>query len=388
MTRFPRLAALALALLTACGTNPPGAPDSGSEPPDAGDGAGPDAAVTGADAAAGCAADTTACGTACCLQGETCVAATSTCQASAAQMQRCYAPASFPATAFASEPSYLVDADGYEYQANDLTDATYRQSISVALWPLSAATPLVGAFDLSKEPFDYSKCERCVLITAGKSATDQKRYLASKGTLTITEVGAKKIVGKLEGLELVEAAIDENTLATTRVSGGCSLTIPVLEFSYAEPAVDDRITRCFLPESFASEQFRDFVYPYEANEDGYFYRAIESPSAAGVPNLTLFVEVYADGTGTFPLAGAETNCAACFHFVLIEAQAPSGAKKTYVSSAGSLVLTELSPTAMVGKLDNVTLVETTISGSTFTPVAGGCSTSIPSLDFSSRDATP
>jgi len=404
LANLPSVVAASLCLLlSACDPSASAGPDASQRPhdvgvsePDAGgadtgpviaapdSGAGFDAAASSPDAAAACPAGKTACGTACCAAGESCNAATSTC---ASQTARCYAPASFPATAFASEASYLVDQDGYEYQANHKVDPTYSQSISVALWPLSAGTALVGSFDLAKEPFDYSKCERCVLVTAGKSATDQKRYLASQGTLTTTAVTDKRIAGKLANVRLVEVLIDEKTLATTVVPGGCTLELPSLAFAYGPTVVDPRITKCFLPESFTPDQFRDFVYDYEANASGYFYRAIETPSAPGVPNLTLFVEVYRDGVGTFPLAGAETNCPTCYHMVFIEAQATSGAMKTYVSSAGKLVLTELSTTAMVGKLENVVLVETTINGNTFTPVPGGCSTRIDALDFSSRNAT-
>ena len=61
--------------------------------------------------------------------------------------------------------------------------------------------------------------------------------------------------------------------------------------------------------------------------------------------------------------------------------------KTYVSASGTLSLTELSNTAMVGRLENVRLVETVISGSSFTPVQNGCSTLIESLEFSSYDET-
>ncbi|MBI5544486.1 MAG: hypothetical protein HY901_11385 [Deltaproteobacteria bacterium] len=74
------------------------------------------------------------------------------------------------------------------------------------------------------------------------------------------------------------------------------------------------------------------------------------------------------------------------HFVIIEAQMPSGAQKTYVSASGTLVLSELSDEAMVGRIENVELVETVISGSQFTPVSGGCSTLIPTLEVSSRDS--
>ena len=72
-------------------------------------------------------------------------------------------------------PTDLVDQDGYEYMVNERADAPYAQMLSVALWPLSASTPIKGTFDLSKEPFDYSKCEHCVLVIASTSATDQKR---------------------------------------------------------------------------------------------------------------------------------------------------------------------------------------------------------------------
>ncbi len=350
-----------------------------------------DAATTAPDAgqvldAGGCPTGRTSCGTACCASGETCNAAASTCTAQT-QLQRCYSQAGFASNAFASESSYLVDEDGYEYQANHKLDTPYAQSISVAIYPASASTQLVGTFDLAAEPFDYSKCERCVLVTAARTATDQKRYLAKSGTLTTTEVTNQKITGSLKDVRLLEVDIDEKTLATKLVQGGCELSLPALSFKYAPAVVDPRIAQCFLPDSFAPTQFVDFIYEYTVNASGWFYRAMELPAAAGIPALTLFIEVYETGTGTFPLAGAETNCKTCMHMVLIEAQATSGKIKKYVSSGGNLVLTQFSDSLMVGRLENVTLVETTVQGSIFTPVPGGCSTRIDALEFDSRNET-
>jgi hypothetical protein len=226
-----------------------------------------------------------------------------------------------------------------------------------------------------------------VLVIAGKSLPTRSTTWR-QGTLAVSAVDATKIAGTLTDVRLAQVTIDEQTLATSLVPGGCTLEIPTLAFTYGGGTVDPRIAQCYLPETFGADAFADYVYDYEANASGWFYRAIDLPDAPGIPNLTLFVEVYEEGTGTFALAGAETNCPSCMHFVIIEAQAVSGSKKTYVSSGGSLVLSELSSTAMAGRLEDVTLVETTISGSTFTPVAGGCTTSIPSLAFDSRNATP
>lgn len=361
------------------------AADTGSANPS------PDAATAGPDAgqatdAGACPTGQTPCGTACCASGETCNAATSTCTAQN-QLQRCYAQASFPGTAFASKTRYLVDEEGYEYEANHEVDTPYAQSISVAIYPASASTHLVGTFDLAAEPFDYGKCERCVLVTASRTETDQKRYLAKAGTLTTTEVTNQKITGSLKDVKLVEVQIDDKTFATKLVPGGCELSLPALSFKYAPAVVDPRITQCFLPESFAPTQFVDFIQEYTVNDSGWFYRAMELPAAPGIPALELFIEVYEEGTGTFGLAGAETNCATCMHMVIIEAKATSGKVKSYVSSGGNLVLTQFSDTLMVGRLENVTLVETNIQDSTFTPVPGGCSTRIDSLAFDSRNET-
>lgn len=392
MLLHPRPFALAALLLAAsCGGLQPGPADSGSS-------GAPDASQGGADDGSTAAADTGAAqpGDASLGAGD---AGASTqpdggapyptdAGASPDQLQRCYARASFGAGSFASDPAYLVDQDGWEYTANERGDSPYEQLLSVALWPLSGSTPVEGSFDLSKEPFDYSTCERCVLVVAGRSETDQKHYLAQRGTLTTTEVTSSRIAGTLAGVTLAQVTIDESTLATRLVPGGCTLEIPSLSFSYGGGAVDPRVARCFLPETFGADAFSDYVYDYEANASGWFYRALDLPDSPGIPNLTLFVEVYAEGTGAFPLAGAEVNCPTCYHFVIIEAVATSGAKKAYVSSGGTLTLTELSATAMVGSLKDVTLVETVISGSAYTPVANGCTTAIPALAFDSRNATP
>ncbi len=271
----------------------------------------------------------------CCTADERCNAQTSACEplSTPEQLERCYAPAAFGADSFTSEPALLVDEDGYEYLANHEVDAPFAQTLSVALWPLSASTAIEGTFDLSQEPFSYASCERCVLVIAGRSAEDQKYYLAREGTLSITEVGARRIAGSLANVRLAEVVIDERTLATSLVGGGCELEIPSLSFEYGEPdePLDPHVEQCFLPASFASDQFRDFIYEYTANNYGYFYRAIELPATPATPFLELFIEVYDEGTGSFSLAGAETNCSSCYHFVIIEAKTSSGAMKTYVS---------------------------------------------------------
>ncbi|MGI5863638.1 MAG: hypothetical protein ACOX6T_16495 [Myxococcales bacterium] len=343
------------------------------------------------EAVPACGVGETACGASCCTAEERCNTQTSTCEplSTPDQLERCYAPAAFGADAFASEPGLIVDEDGFEYVANHEVDAPFAQMLSIGLWPLSESTELEGTFDLSQEPLSYASCEHCVLVIAGRSAEDQKYYLARAGTLNITELGARRIAGSLANVQLAEVVIDEDTLATSLVEGGCELDIPSLSFEYGEleEPLDPHVERCFLPESFGPEQFRDFIYEHTANSSGYFYRAIELPAMPNTPYLELFVEVYREGTGSFSLAGAETNCASCYHFVIIDATARSGAKKTYVSSSGTLHLTELSDSGMVGRLENVRLVETEISGSTFTPVPNGCSTRIDSLEFSSYDAT-
>jgi hypothetical protein len=350
-----------------------------------------DAATSTCSAPVSCQASETACGTKCCAAGESCDAATSTCSAPVDpnQLDRCWAPASFSSTAFDSSPTYTVDQDGYEYTANHVADAPYAQMLSVAVWPLSASTRLTGTFDLAAEPFTYAECEHCVLVIAGKSSSQQKHYLAKEGTLSITALSATHVAGSLSGVKLIEVTINESTFATSPVQGGCSIEIPTLAFDYtrSEDPLDPHVEQCFVPETYGSDQFRDFIYDYEANDAGWFYRAIEMPDTSSSPNVTLFIEAYAAGTGSFPLAGCEVDSPSCKHMVVLEAQVRSGEMKTYVSSGGTLVLTEQSDTAMVGRLENVTLVETVISNGVFTPVSGGCSTSIPALSFSSRDAT-
>ncbi|HEY3449044.1 MAG TPA: hypothetical protein VGK67_21965 [Myxococcales bacterium] len=393
MRHLARTTALAaLLLVAACGGNPPGAADSGTAGSADGSQAGsPDGSVVAGDTGLPNPADAgepPAGDTGPSTAEDAGTSASADAGADPNQLEHCYSRASFGSNTFTTDPNYVVDQDGYEYTVNEKADAPYAQMLSVALWPLSASTPLKGTFDLAQEPFDYSKCERCVLVIAGKTATDQKHYLAQQGTLAVSEVTAGTIAGTLANVRLAQVNIDETTLATSLVPGGCTLEIPVLSFSHGGGPVDPRIEKCFLPETFGSDAFADFVYDYEVNDSGWFYRAMDLPDAAGIPNLTLFVEVYREGTGSFPLAGAETNCPSCYHFVIVEAQAPSGVVKTYVSSGGTLVLTEMSATAMVGRLENVTLVETVLNGSTYTPVSGGCSTSIPSLAFDSKNATP
>jgi hypothetical protein len=187
----------------------------------------------------------------CCTADERCNAQTSACEplSTPEQLERCYAPAAFGADSFTSEPALLVDEDGYEYLANHEVDAPFAQTLSVALWPLSASTAIEGTFDLSQEPFSYASCERCVLVIAGRSAEDQKYYLAREGTLSITEVGARRIAGSLANVRLAEVVIDERTLATSLVGGGCELEIPSLSFEYGEPdePLDPHVEQCFLP---------------------------------------------------------------------------------------------------------------------------------------------
>jgi hypothetical protein len=335
-----------------------------------------------------CEAGQTACGDACCGDSEYCDAQTSTCKPRPAGLESCYTRASLLSNAFSTQPSYNVDDDGWEYLALHTADSPYQQMLSVALWPLSSSTKLTGTFDLSKEPFSYATCERCVLVIARTLNGSEKYYLARQGFLTVNEVGTTRISGSLSNVKLVEVEIDDESLETEEVEGGCALEIPGLTFEYSRfGPIDERIEQCLLPESFTSDQFRDFIYPLEANDAGYFYRAIELPAVSGYPNLTLFVEVYRDGVGTFSLEGAEVNCETCYHHVIIEARGVSGAQKDYVSASGRLVLTELSEEAMVGRLENVTLVETVIQKSVFTPVPGGCTTYIESLSFDSRDET-
>ncbi|MGC4120009.1 MAG: hypothetical protein QM765_36605 [Myxococcales bacterium] len=387
LVRLSLLAAL-LALAACGGGNPPAGLDSGTPNPADGSVAAGDTGTSSPADAGSQAGDT---GTQ--PSGDAGTATSPDTGLDPNQLSRCYSRASFGPSSLTSGPAYLVDSDGYEYTVNERSDSPYEQMLSVALWPHSSSTLLKGTFNLAAEPFDYSACERCVLVIAGKSQTDQKHYLAQQGSLTVTEVSATKMAASLSNVRLAQVTIDENTLATSLVPGGCTLEIPALSFTYGGAVVDPRIAQCYLPETFASDAFSDYVYDYEANEYGWFYRAIDMPDSAGIPNLTLFVEVHKLGTGTFSLAGAQTNCPSCYHFVIIEAQTVSGDMKTYVSSGGNLVLTEMSDTVMAGRLENVTLVETVITTdttghSTYTPVPGGCTTTIPSLAFDSRNVSP
>ena len=306
------------------------------------------------------------------------------------QLPRCYSPASLPANGFASDEALVVDEDGYEYLANHKVDATYAQMLSIGLWPLSETTQLKGSFDLSQEPLSYARCERCVLVIAGKSETDQKHYLASGGTLKVTELSDTKIAGSLTNVRLVEVTINESTLATARVEGGCEIEIPSLAFSYEEPTepIDPHVEECLVPESYGPTQF-DYVWGYESNSNGYFYMASELPAAIGLPMVTLNVEAFVAGTGTFNLAGCETSSASCDRTVVLEAQSVRGDKKYYVGRSGRLVLTELSEDVMVGRLEQVELIEALYDEyDGFTPIPDGCTTRIDSLEFSSRNVDP
>ena len=311
-----------------------------------------------------------------------------------AHLQACYVPAEWRSDAFDEGTSYSTSSlgsdgsgedAGYEFLAADAFEGGYFQQLWIELYPRSPETVLTGSFDLAAEDFSYATCERCVLIAAGISETETKYFLAESGTLELTEVTAAKIAGALIDVALVEVSIAED-LTTAPVEGGCTTHIARLDFNHAPPELPEHLAACFVPERFSSQAFGDYIYELTANEkrEEFFYRAMEIPAVgSGMPSMTLYIEVWRGGTGEFDLAISDD------HNVLIESVMPNGQAKGYLASSGTLNLTALSETLMEGWLEDVHLDAAEITEEDiFRPIEGDvCSTELPSLAFSSADAT-
>lgn len=310
-----------------------------------------------------------------------------------AHLQACFVPAEWGRDAFDEGTTYStssLESDvaggdvGYEFLAADAFEGGYLQQLWIELYPRSQETALTGSFELAAEDFSYATCERCVLIAAGISETETKYFLAESGTLSLTEVTTSTISGTLTDVTLVEVSIGED-LTTARVEGGCATHIARLDFSHAPPELPGHVSACFVPERFSSQAFGDYVYELTADEtrEEFFYRAMEIPAVgSGMPSMTLYVEVWRGGTGEFDLATSDD------HNVLIESVMPDGRERGYLATSGTLNLTALSETLMEGWLEDVHLDAAEITEDSFRPIEGdACSTELPSLSFSSADAT-
>ena len=310
-----------------------------------------------------------------------------------AHLSACYVPAEWGSDAFDEGSDYAVEAGveggeaSYAFLAADsFENDSYRQELWIELYPSSATAALTGSFDLADEDFTYATCEHCVLIAAGVSASEMKYFLAESGTLELTEVTSSKISGALIDVTLVEVTIaDEATLATERVEDGCVTHIARFDFGHAPPELPEHVAACFVPESIDSQAFDDFIYELIADEsrEEFFYLAMDVPTpGSGMPSMTLYVEVWQAGLGTFDLATSNN------HNVLIETVMPDGRGKGYVATSGELVLTALSETLMEGELRNVGFSAAEITEDSFSLIDGdACVTQLPSLFFSSADAT-
>lgn len=310
-----------------------------------------------------------------------------------AHLQACYVPAEWGRAAFDDGAKYTTpsiagaagEEQGYEFLAADEFEGGYRQQLWVEIYPRSQEAALTGSFDLAAEDFTYATCERCVLIAAGISEDQTKYFLAASGTLELTRVTTSEIAGTLADVTLVEVAIDAATNETRRVENGCTTHIAHLDFGYAPPELPEHIAACFVPESISSQAFRGFIYELTANaaRGEFFYRAREVPAAgSGMPSMILYVEVWQGGTGTFDLSTSED------HNVLVEAVMPDGRQRGYAAISGELVLSALSQDLMEGQLRDVHLQAAEITEDAFSLIEGDeCATEIPSLAFSSADAT-
>ena len=91
-----------------------------------------------------------------------------------------------------------------------------------------------GTYQLTGDELDYATCGVCVLIrTDTTSTTITDSYMATGGTVVISEISPSQLTGTLTNVTFTHVTIDDTTFESTPVNDGCNSTIASLSISAA-----------------------------------------------------------------------------------------------------------------------------------------------------------